>query len=68
MARSIERLRLVASGVSAGLTKMWAEYSIEDDGLKERNEPMKFKGVDYARPIGEIWQETKAAVVAKERL
>jgi len=68
MTRSLERLRLVAPGISAGLTKMWAEYGIEDDEMKERNEPLKFKGLNFDRPVAEIWQEAKAAVVAKERL
>lgn len=68
MAREIGTLRLVAMGISAGLTKMWAEYRIEDDDMKERSEPLKFKKVDFTKTAAELWEDAKAAIATKEKL
>lgn len=68
MAREIGNLRLVAPGISAGLTKLWAEYKIEDGDMKERSEPMKFKNVDFTKTAAELWQDAKAAITTKEKL
>jgi len=68
MAREIGTLRLVASGISAGLTKLWAEYKIEDGDMRERSEPLKFKNVDFTKTAAELWQDAKAAIATKEKL
>ena len=68
MPREIGTLRLVMPGITAGLTKMWAEYKIEDGDLGERSEPLKFKGVDFTKTAAELWQDAKAAIATKERL
>lgn len=68
MAREIGTLRLVISGITAGLTKLWAEYKIADGDMRERSEPLKFKNVDFTKTVAELWQETKAAITTKENL
>ncbi len=68
MTRGIGNLRLVVSGITAGPTKLWAEYRIEDGDMRERSEPLKFKGVDFTKTAAELWQDAKAAITTKEKL
>lgn len=69
MPREIGKLRLVMPGITAGLTKMWVEYQIEDDDdMKERADPLKFRGTDFTKTAAELWEETKAAIATKENL
>jgi hypothetical protein len=68
MTREIGTLRLVMPGITVGLTKLYAEYKIEDGDMRERSEPLKFKGVDFTRTVAELWQDAKEAIVTKEKL
>ena len=69
MRRLKEVFRIVLTGVSAGPTKMWAESVVEDDDdMSEPGTRTKFRGVDFKRPVSEIWQGAITKVKTNEDL
>lgn len=68
MAREINQFRLVFTGISHGPAKTWAEYQVIDDDLKEPPKHTIFKGTNYGKTIGVLWNEKLKAVKEAEKI